>query len=204
MNQLLIQQYYLKLFSSLSLATALFLLGLVTHYVGYVLSLKLSVLVIISFVSIFIHRRPCLFQLICLLVISFIQGLLVYNCFIKERNIPEAKIIKGLLSTFAITASLFALTYYSDTSFKQSIGKLFYYLFYSIAGFILVTRVLAFEFPLMFYQKMFFILMLAIFMMSLKQIYSYENIKDRNYILDSLILEFCILQILIKLLIFLN
>lgn len=204
MNQLLIQQYYLKLFSTLSLAITFFLLGLVTHYFGYVLSLKISILVIVSFVLMFIHRRPCFFQLICLLIISFIQGVLVYACFLKERNIHEGNIVKGLLCTFAIITSLFALTYYSDTGFKQSIGKSCEYLFYSIVGFILTTRVLDFEFPLIFYQKMFFILMLAMFMMSLRQIYCYENIKNRNYILDSLILGFCILQILIKLLVFID
>ena len=204
MNQLLIQQYYLKLFSTLSLAIAFFLIGLTIHYFGFAIDLKISILVLVSFILIFLHRKPCFFQLICLLCMSFIQGVLVSACFIKERNIPEANLIKGFLCTLAIITSIFALTYYSDTSFKQNIGKSCEYLFYSILCFILISRVFDFAFTLLFYQKIIFILMLNMFIMSLRQIYCHEDIKNRNYILDSLVLGFCILQVLIKLLIFIQ
>jgi hypothetical protein len=121
-----------------------------------------------------------------------------------EKKIPEVTLIKGILSTFALLTSILGATYYSDNIFKQNLGRACELCFYTFLVILLSTRLLNLDLQVKFYEKGLFLLMIAMFMMSLRQIYCYEEIKNRNHILDSLVLGFCILQVLIKMLVVLN
>lgn len=200
MDTALLKIYYLRIFSTTSLSVFFFLAGLYMHTVGIIRDLKISIIVILCFVLIFIHKKPCIFQLSCLLCISFVQGALFSALFVFLNKVLMKNLITGIFSTITLTVCLFGITYYCDKQFKLTFGFFSQVLFYSCLTLCFVLKFYDADLPISSYHKIVFLLMLGMLMISLQDIYCSNSIMNRNYVLDSLVIEFCMLQVLIRLL----
>ena len=170
------------------------------HTLGIIKDLKISIIVILCFVLIFIHKRPCIFQLSCLLCISFVQGALFSALFVFLNKIHMKNLITGIFSTITLTVCLFGITYYCDKQFRIMLGVFSQALFYLCLSLFFVLKLINADISSSTFYKIVLLIMLGMLMISLQDIYCSNSIMNRNYVLDSLVIGFCMLQVLIRIL----
>jgi hypothetical protein len=203
-EQLQLQMYLGKIYFTLSATISCFLLGLVLYSYSIIKDLKVSLLVIASFILIFIHKKPCLFQYSCLFIISLSQGVLFAALFIYRSKTTISHLFTGMFATMAIVLSIFGIAFHSDKKFKQNLGQFSIALLCILIISIFLVKIVNLLIQSRIDGPIILLFMIAHLLSDINIITTSPEFISRNYILDTMLLSFDIFQVFIRTLLILN
>ena len=191
-----LRRHLFKVYSTLCLGILCFLLGITLNALSIIESLKVSLIILISFIMIFQFKNPCILQFLSLMSMSLVQGILFSAIFISQKKISVPVLIQCILTTLGLLIACFGIIVNSDKYFKRNLR-----IIVISSSCILLISVFFIKLVSMYRSplenKLILLVITTRLLIDIKKA-STPSPLQRNYILDAFLISVDIFQIFIR------